>query len=135
VEIDHLTVPVRDYETSRRFYERTLGPLGFEILMDWPDGRRAYFGLPRKPSSLWLAESEAAGSLELSLAAVDADAVHAFHESAIAAGGRTQDDPGVRPERNRTYYAARVLDPDGNSIEAVYRGAVTAGTSSRRLAA
>jgi hypothetical protein len=103
--------------------------------MDWPDARRAYFGLPRQPSSLWLAESDAAGSLELSLAASDADAVHAFHESALAAGGRTQDEPGVRPERNRTYYAARVLDPDGNSIEAVYRGVVLEGSTSRRLAA
>jgi catechol 2,3-dioxygenase-like lactoylglutathione lyase family enzyme len=135
VEIDHLTVPIRDYETSKRFYERVLRPLGLEILMDWPDARRAYFGVARKPSSLWLAESPAAGSLEISISAGDADAVHAFHAAAVAAGGRPQDEPGVRPERSRTYYAARVLDPDGNSIEAVYRGAVTAGTSSRRLAA
>jgi catechol 2,3-dioxygenase-like lactoylglutathione lyase family enzyme len=133
VEIDHLTVPIRDYDTSRGFYEHALRPLGFEILMDWPDGRRAYFGTAHRPSSLWLAESEAAGSLEISFVASDPDAVHAFHAAAVAAGGCNQDEPGVRPERSRTYYAARVADPDGNSIEAVYRGIVTSDCA--RLAA
>lgn len=122
MEIDHLTVPVRDYTRSKSFYERILEPLGFEILLDWPDNRRAYFGIVHKPSSLWLAESHAAGSLEISLVAGDPDAVHAFHTAAVAAGGRVDEGPGVRAERSPRYYAARVRDPDGNSIEAVYRG-------------
>lgn len=136
MEIDHLTVPVRDYEASKRFYERALRPLGFVVLLDWLEGRRAYFGVePKRPSSLWLAESDAAGSLEISLAATDPAAVDAFHDAAVAAGGASRNEPGIRPEHSREYYAARVLDPDGNSIEAVFRGAVTTGSIRRRLAA
>jgi catechol 2,3-dioxygenase-like lactoylglutathione lyase family enzyme len=135
MEIDHLTVPVGGYDTSRRFYEDALRPLGFEVLLDWPDARRAYLGVAGRPSSIWLAESQTTGTLELALAAASPEDVDAFHAAAVSAGGRTQDEPGVRPEHNREYYAARVLDPDGNSIEAVYRGLVTAGRTSRPLAA
>lgn len=129
MEIDHLTIPVRDYDTSKRFYERVLRPLGLGIRLDWPDRRRAFLGDDRKPSSLWLAESPAAGTLELSFAAADSDAVDAFHSAALDAGGCTEHEPGIRPEYNREYYAARVLDPDGNSIEAVFRGVVAARRS------
>ena len=122
MRIDHLTVPVRDYEQGTRFFEHALRPLGFCVLLDWPDKRRAYLGLEREPSSLWLTESSAAGSLELTLAADDPDAVDAFHAAAVDAGGRTEWPPGIRPEFSGDYYAARVLDPDGNAIEAVYRG-------------
>jgi catechol 2,3-dioxygenase-like lactoylglutathione lyase family enzyme len=135
MEIDHLMVPVGDYDQSKRFYEQALRPLGFTVRLDWPDKRRVYLGIERKPSSLWLCESEAAGSLELSLVAADPDAVHEFHDAAVAAGGRTAGEPGVRPERSREYYAARVLDPDGNSIEAVFRGAATSSARRRDLAA
>jgi catechol 2,3-dioxygenase-like lactoylglutathione lyase family enzyme len=120
--IDHVLIPVGNYEASKRFFEVALQPLGFVVLLDWPDKRRSYLGLERQPSSLWLAESRAAGTLELTLAADDPDAVDAFHESAVEAGGRTEWFPGVRPEYSREYYAARVVDPDGNTIEAVYRG-------------
>jgi catechol 2,3-dioxygenase-like lactoylglutathione lyase family enzyme len=129
VEIDHLTVPVRDYDASKRFYERALRPLGLVLRLDWPDRRRAFLGYEGGPSSLWLAESQAAGILELSLAAADADAVDAFHAAALAAGGRSEYEPGIRPEYSRDYYAARVLDPDGNAIEAVFRGVVAAQRS------
>ena len=120
--IDHVTVPVGSYEASKRFFEHALRPLGFVVLLDWIDKRRAYLGFEGEPSSLWLVESRAAGHLELTLAAADQDAVDAFHEAAVDAGGRTEWFPGVRPEYSREYYAARVVDPDGNTIEAVYRG-------------
>ena len=126
MEIDHLTVPVRNYEVGKRFYEDILGSLGFVLRLDWPDRRKAFFGLKHRPSSLWLIESEAAGTLQVSLAAADSDGVDAFHAAAVSAGARTEDEPGIRPEHSRRYYAARVLDPDGNSIEAVFRGAVAA---------
>jgi catechol 2,3-dioxygenase-like lactoylglutathione lyase family enzyme len=129
VEIDHLTVPVRDYDTSKRFYERALRPLGLGVRLDWPDRRKAFLGNDATPSALWLAESQAAGTLELSLAAADSDAVDAFHAAALDAGGRAEHEPGIRPEYSRDYYAARVLDPDGNSIEAVFRGVVAARRS------
>jgi catechol 2,3-dioxygenase-like lactoylglutathione lyase family enzyme len=123
VEIDHLTVPVRDYEASKSFYERVLAPLGFVVRLDWPDKRKVFFGPERRPSSLWLVETEVAGNLRVSLAAASGNAVDAFHSAAVSAGARTEYAPGIRPEYNREYYAARVLDPDGNSIEAVFRGA------------
>jgi catechol 2,3-dioxygenase-like lactoylglutathione lyase family enzyme len=123
MKIDHLTVFVRDYDTSKPFYEEVLAPLGLVCQLDWPDERRAYFGEPGEPSSLWLVESELAGRLEIALPARDAGAVHSFYGTAVAAGARAEWEPGVRPEYNRDYFAARVLDFDGNSLEAVFRGA------------
>jgi len=120
--IDHVTVPVRDYAESKHFYERALRPLGYVVRLDWPDKRRVYLGIEHEPSSLWLAESYAAGTLELTFSAEDAETVEAFHAAAVAAGARSDWAPAVRAEYSRDYYAARVLDPDGNSIEAVYRG-------------
>jgi catechol 2,3-dioxygenase-like lactoylglutathione lyase family enzyme len=123
MEIDHLTVFVRDYDTSKPLYEEILRPLGLELLLDWPDERRAYFGRPGEPSSVWLVESELAGRLEIALPAADAGSVHAFYGTAVAAGARSDWEPGVRSEYHADYYAARVLDFDGNSLEAVFRGA------------
>ena len=126
MQIDHLTVFVRDYDTGKPFYAEVLAPLGLVLLLDWPDERRAYFGRPGEPSSLWLVESELAGRLEIALPADDAGAVHAFYGTAVAAGGRTEWEPGVRPEYHPEYYAARVIDFDGNSLEAVFRGETAA---------
>jgi catechol 2,3-dioxygenase-like lactoylglutathione lyase family enzyme len=133
--IDHVILPVRDYEASKRFYEGALRPLGFALVLDWPDGRRAWFGLEGTASSLWLAESEAAGSLEVCLGAEQPEAVQAFHAEALGAGGRSSWEPGIRPEFNRDYYAARVQDPDGNSIEVVYRGEVASRSVDQSVAA
>ena len=130
MEIDHLTVPVTDYETSKRFYVRALDPLGYVVLLDWPDARRVYLGSPLRPSSLWITVSDAAGALEVALVAEGPDSVDAFHAAALAAGGRSAGEPRVRPEHSRDYYAARVLDPDGNAIEAVYRGEAAAASLS-----
>ena len=121
MEIDHLTVPVRDYELGKRFYADALEPLGFRVLLDWPDRRRAYFGDPSGPSSLWVVESTFAGALDVALALEDDDAVIAFHNAAVAAGARSLTEPSVCPERNDDYYAARIADFDGNTIEAVHR--------------
>jgi catechol 2,3-dioxygenase-like lactoylglutathione lyase family enzyme len=126
MQIDHLTVPVRDYETAKRFYAEALRPLGFEILLDWPDRRRAYFGVPDRPSSFWVVESAFAGALEVSLAVPDPGCVAAFHAASLAAGGRSLAEPGVQADRTEGYYAARIADFDSNSIEAVARVAVDA---------
>lgn len=125
MEIDHLTVPVRDYEVAKRFYADALEPLGFAVLLDWHDRRRAYLGVRSRPSSLWVVESTFAGSLDISLAVPDRGSVMAFHTAALAAGGRSLAEPGVREEQDGGYYAARIADFDGNTIEAVYRTAAT----------
>ncbi len=126
MEIDHLIVPVTDYERAKRFYAQVLEPLGFGILLDWLDERRAYLGIPPAPSSLWLVESDAAGTLEIAVCAPDTAAVDAFHAAAVAAGARTIREPGADLERSSRHYAARVLDPDGNSLEAVHYAAASA---------
>jgi catechol 2,3-dioxygenase-like lactoylglutathione lyase family enzyme len=126
MEIDHLTVPVADYEASKGFYERVLAPLGLVVLLDWPDRQRVYFGVKGEPSSLWLAQSSVAGSLDVALPAQTAESVDAFYAAALAASAEAVQEPGLRGEYNRDYYAARVLDPDGNSVEVVHRRAATA---------
>jgi catechol 2,3-dioxygenase-like lactoylglutathione lyase family enzyme len=110
---DHITVFVRDYDVGKRFYEEVLAPLGLVKLLDWPDNRRVYFGKPGEPSSLWIVESEFGGRSEVTLYAENEGAVHSFHNTAIAAGARSVVEPGS----GRT----RVLDFDGNSLEAVIR--------------
>jgi catechol 2,3-dioxygenase-like lactoylglutathione lyase family enzyme len=133
--IDHVILPVRDYEASKRFYEWALRPLGFVLMLDWREGRRAWFGITGCPSSLWVAESDAAGTLELCLGAEGFEAVDAFHAEALGAGGRSSWEPGIRPEFSRDYYAARIQDPDGNSIEVVCRGKAAAAALDRPVAA
>jgi len=108
MDADHITVFVKDYDASKRFYEEVLAPLGLIPLLDWPDKRRVYFGRPGEPSSLWLVESEFGGHLDVTLPAMDEGAVHSFRNTAIASGARID--------------GARVLDFDGNSLEAVFRG-------------
>ncbi|MDX6512659.1 MAG: hypothetical protein QOE36_2163 [Gaiellaceae bacterium] len=126
MEIDHLTVPVRDYETAKAFYSAALRPLGFELLMDWLQRRRAYFGIPPAPSSLWLVESVFPGTLEIALVAPSVEAVDAFYFAAVSASARVVGEPSIVADRSGDYYAARVLDPDGNRIEVVHRIAAAA---------
>jgi len=121
MEFDHLTVPVADYEDAKAFYERVLAPLGLVVLLDWPDRRRVYFGVKGEPSCLWVVESGAPGNLDVTLTAENRDTVDWFYSAAVAAAAETVQEPGFRGEYNRDYYAARVLDPDGNALEVVHR--------------
>jgi catechol 2,3-dioxygenase-like lactoylglutathione lyase family enzyme len=122
MEIDHITVPVRDYEVGKRFYADVLEPLGYRVLLDWPDKRRAFLGVPGGPSSVWVVESAFAGSLDVSLSVEDRGAVANLHAAALAAGARSLIEPGTHPDRT-DLYAARIADFDGNVIEAVHREA------------
>ena len=126
MEIDHLTIPVASYEASKRFYEDALAPLGLTVLLDWPDRRRAYFGVKGEPSCLWIVESSGAGNIDVTLAAESTDGVDAFHGAALAASAESVQEPGPRGEYNREYYAARVFDPDRNAVEVVHRLAARA---------
>ena len=99
MQIDHLTVPVRDYELGKRFYGEVLEPLGYRVLLDWPDKRRAYFGVDTGPSSLWVVESTFAGALDVSIAVEDRGEVASFHAAPLAAGARSLTEPGPRPPR------------------------------------
>jgi len=117
MQIDHLTIPVRDYEVGKRFYAEALEPLGYRVLLDWPDKRRVYLGVPGGPSSIWVVESTFAGSLDFSLAVEDRGEVASLHTAALAAGAKSLTEPEDRIDS----YAARIADFDGNVIEAVHR--------------
>jgi catechol 2,3-dioxygenase-like lactoylglutathione lyase family enzyme len=120
--IDHIGVGVRDFEESLDFYGRALAPLGFEqvALID-ADNRAAGFGV-RGRDDFWIHEGRPVGRMHVAFDAESRDAVDAFHAAALEAGGRDNGAPGVRPAYSDTYYAAFILDPNGNNIEAVHHG-------------
>jgi catechol 2,3-dioxygenase-like lactoylglutathione lyase family enzyme len=120
--LDHVGLNVRDYESSRAFYEQALEPLGYSVAMAMDEWRAAGFGRGRKPS-FWIAQREPFGTgTHVAFEAPDRAAVDAFHAAALAAGGRDNGGPGLREEYHPSYYGAFVLDPDGNNAEAVHHG-------------
>jgi catechol 2,3-dioxygenase-like lactoylglutathione lyase family enzyme len=115
--IDHLTVNVRDYEASKRFYLAALEPFNprvYEI-----DGPACGIG-PEGSEDFWIAPGEPGPPVHVAFAAPDRATVDAFHAAALAAGGRDNGPPGLRPQYHAGYYGAYVLDPDGNNVEAVF---------------
>jgi catechol 2,3-dioxygenase-like lactoylglutathione lyase family enzyme len=118
--IDHVQLVVRDLQASQSFYEAVFAALGIPM----GGSGDGYFWADELFVSS--ADSEAAqgavtGRTHLALQAGDESAVKAFHKAALAAGGTDNGAPGQRPY-HPGYYAAFVLDPDGNNIEAVYHG-------------
>ena len=129
--IDHIQLVVRDLEASRRFYEAVLGVLDIPI----SGGGDDFFWADELVVST--ADSEAAqgeltGRQHLAFQARDEAMVEAFHRAAVASGGRDNGAPGMR-FYHPSYYAAFVLDPDGNNIEAVYHGPAQRSTESVKI--
>lgn len=130
--IDHVQLVVRDLEASRRFYAAILDVLGIPIGGEG-DG---YFWADELVVST--AESEAAqgaltGRHHFAFQAADRATVDAVHAAALAHGGTDNGVPGLRPYHPE-YYAAFVLDPDGNNIEAVHHGAARRSAASIEIA-
>ena len=115
--LDHVVIRVSDFEQSKRFYAEALSPLGYELLME-PSVSAAGFGRQGKPE-FWIGQGDRGQPVHIAFAASDRASVDAFHEKALAAGGRNNGGPGLRPKYHPSYYAAFVFDPDGNNIEAV----------------
>jgi catechol 2,3-dioxygenase-like lactoylglutathione lyase family enzyme len=115
--LDHVGIRVSDFEQSKRFFAEALSPLGYELLME-PSISAAGFGRRGKPD-FWIGQGDPGQPVHIAFAASDRASVDAFHEEALAAGGRNNGGPGLRPEYHQSYYAAFVFDPDGNNIEAV----------------
>ncbi len=115
--IDHLTLKVRDIKKAKAFYTAALAPLGYEILHEFEGGLG--MGAEKKPD-LWLAQDPAGvAPMHLAFVAPSHKAVQAFHAAALKAGAKDNGGPGIREQYAPTYYAAFVLDDDGNNIEAV----------------
>jgi catechol 2,3-dioxygenase-like lactoylglutathione lyase family enzyme len=120
--IDHVGIGVRDFEQSLDFYTNALAPLGFErVAFVDEDNRSAGFGV-RGRDDFWIHEGRPVGRMHVAFDSESREAVDAFHAAALAAGARDNGSPGLRPEYSDTYYAAYVLDPNGNNIEAVFHG-------------
>lgn len=123
--IDHVGFPVKDYAKSKAFYERALAPLGYSVIMEMPASVTASgavtcgFGKNGKPD-FWIgAEGGLQGVFHVAIVAEHRADVDAFYKAAIAAGGRDNGSPGLRPHYHASYYGAFVRDPDGHNIEAV----------------
>ncbi len=117
--IDHLHLVVRDLAASRRFYQAVLGVLNIP-LVEGPDFFWADELFVSSPESR-AARGELTGRIHLAFQAPDRATVDRFHPAALAAGGKDNGAPGERPY-HAGYYAAFVLDPDGNNLEVVHHG-------------
>lgn len=119
--IDHVEFPVADYERAKRFYTTALAPLAYSLVMEvrGVGGAAGGFGVGGKPD-FWIVAGRAfQGHVHVAIAAEDRATVDAFHKAALAAGGKDNGAPGLRPQYHPNYYGAFVLDPDGHNIEAV----------------
>jgi catechol 2,3-dioxygenase-like lactoylglutathione lyase family enzyme len=127
--IDHISVGVSDLERSARFYELTLAPLGLARLVTRPKT----VGFGKSYPEFWInfradmPRVAPESGVHICLRAKSAADVDAFHAAALNAGGRSDGTPGLRPHDRVRYYAAFVIDPDGNRIEAVTFPAEDAG--------
>ena len=115
--IDHTGVSVSDVAKSKAFYRAALAPLGYAMLMEWE--QFAGFGVAGKPD-FWIGQGTPnEPRVHVAFRADTRALVDAFHRAALAAGGRDNGPPGLRPQYHANYYGAFVLDPDGHNIEAV----------------
>ena len=120
---DHVTIRVSDREASRRFYETVLAPLGHPVshsgdqFDEWNDFGLAQAREDRPPTR----------GLHVAFVSRSREDVDAFWQTGTNAGYAGDGEPGVRPEYHEDYYGAFLIDPDGNSAEAVYHGRAREG--------
>ena len=119
--LDHIGLVVKDLAASKRFYVAAFDALGIPLGGEAPEDFW-FDGLFVSSQGSKEAQGRLTGRIHLAFQARDRAMVDRFYRAALAAGGRDNGAPGERPY-HPGYYAAFVLDPDGNNIEAVYRGA------------
>lgn len=122
IVLDHVKIGVRDADASKRFYATVLAQLGIPAL--WESGEGAQYA-----NLVVSATADTTAPLHIGFVARSRDEVDAFHQAGLDAGFQDNGGPGVREhcssEVAGLYYAAFLLDPDGNNIEAVYRAALS----------
>lgn len=122
--IDHTGLVVSDFERSKRFYVTALAPIGYAMLAEFPASVTGHtdvagFGEPPKPD-FWISRGTPnQPPIHIAFRVGSRALVEAFYQAAMAAGGRDNGAPGLRPHYHPHYYGAFVLDPDGHNIEAV----------------
>lgn len=121
--INHIEIAVTDAERSRRFYEAALSPLGLALVISTTGavngGARYGFGRDGYPSFWIHGEPGINRPVHIAFTGADRAAVNAFYKAALASVGTDNGGPGIRERYHPSYFAAYVLDPDGNNIEAV----------------
>jgi catechol 2,3-dioxygenase-like lactoylglutathione lyase family enzyme len=115
--IDHVSLYVDDLELEKVFYAQALQPIGYELVMDFPEW--CGFAADGIPNFFLSQRSETSAPTHVAFSAPDRAAVDAFHEAGLAAGGRDNGPPGIRQVYHEHYYGAYVFDPEGNNVEAV----------------
>jgi catechol 2,3-dioxygenase-like lactoylglutathione lyase family enzyme len=126
--LDHVSIGVRDLAGAAAFYDAALAPLGYTRQMEVGDSI-GYGTSGDDVPCFWIGDVARHGSravnagvgLHVAFAAKDRATVRAFHAAALAAGGRDNGAPGLRPEYDENYYGAFAIDPEGYKVEAVCR--------------
>lgn len=122
--LDHVGIPVSNYERSKEFYMLALKPLGYGLIIEVSSketggDNQAGFGAGKRPQ-FWIgAGKPIKGRVHFAFTARSRNAVRAFYDAALKAGGKDNGAPGLRPHYHDNYFGAFVLDPDGQNIEAV----------------
>lgn len=128
--IDHIGLVVRDFAASKAFYSAVFDalkiPSGFDERTLWAD--ELFIGAPNGEPG----QGQSTGPIHLAFQAHDRAMVQAFYQAALAHGGRDNGAPGERAY-HPGYYAAFVLDPDGNNVEAVFHGKTERSGASVRI--
>ena len=106
--LDHVTANVGDFAAAKRFYEVALAPLGYSKQMEFEGV--AGFGSGAGMPDFWIGSKPERGASHVAFSADDTATVDAFYDAALAAGGKDNGMPGLRPHYHETYYAAYVLD-------------------------
>jgi catechol 2,3-dioxygenase-like lactoylglutathione lyase family enzyme len=122
--IDHTGIGVADVSRSAAFYDSALAALGFRRVRQIPDGVDSDgVGYGTDYPVFWIDRFHPHSVRQhTAFVARNRAEVDAFYKAAMAAGGTDNGAPGLRDHYRPNYYAAFVLDPDGNNMEAVYRG-------------
>ena len=113
--LDHIGLAVSDIAKSKTFFQAALAPLGYTVLMDFGEA----VGLGQGRPDFWIARGAEPARIHVAFTVANRATVKAFYDAAIAAGGKDNGGPGLRPQYHPNYYGAFVYDRDGNNIEAV----------------
>ena len=118
--IEHISLPVHDYKKAKKFYVAALKPLKYKLHMEFPGAAGFVEG---GHTSFWIVKHGRGAKLHIAFLAKSKKMVQAFHTAALKAGAKDNGKPDFRLDYGPDYYAAYVLDPEGNNIEAAYFGA------------
>jgi catechol 2,3-dioxygenase-like lactoylglutathione lyase family enzyme len=118
--LDHLSIQVADLDTAAAFYDAVLATIGAQRVIERP----GVIGYGTEFPAFWIGAETTHGDVRqechIAFRAPSREAVHAFHDTAVAQGAEVLHEPRVWPEYHPGYFGAFVRDPDGNNVEAVH---------------